>query len=85
MTVLSNSDAILVAVPMIGILIACFFRLDEMFGKPKKKDMVEHRRTMSGWDKEGKPMCADPDHGMGRGMNARVAPVKTRVRRDWVD
>lgn len=35
MTVLSNSDALLVAVPMIGLLVACHFRLDELVGKPR--------------------------------------------------
>lgn len=85
MTVLSNSDAILVAVPMIGILIACFFRLDEMFGKPKKKVIVEHRRPMSGWDKNGKPICGDPDGGNGKQVIPRTVPMKARVRRDWSD
>ncbi|MFC5864186.1 hypothetical protein ACFPT7_17910 [Acidicapsa dinghuensis] len=85
MTVLSNSDAILVAVPMVGILIACFFRLDEMFGKPKKKVMLEHRRQMSGWDENGKPICIDPDGGKGRQVSAGTVPVKARVRRDWTE
>lgn len=85
MTVLSNSDALLVAVPMVGILIACFFRLDEMFGKPKKKTSVEHRRQMSGWDADGKPMCADPDGSKGPRIGPIKTPVKVRVRRDWSD
>jgi len=60
MTVLqSNRDALLVAVPMIGLLFAGFFRLDELFGKPKKP--VENRRQMTGWDKNGRPLCTDPD------------------------
>lgn len=54
----SNRDALLVAVPMIGILFAGYFRLDELFGKPKKS--VEHGRKLSGWD-GGKAVCADPD------------------------
>ncbi|HTJ31034.1 MAG TPA: hypothetical protein VL346_11060 [Acidobacteriaceae bacterium] len=33
---LSNSDALLLAVPMIGVLVACYFRLDELIGKPRK-------------------------------------------------
>lgn len=85
MTVLSNSDAILVSIPMVGILIACFFRLDEMFGKPKKKMRVEHRRQMSGWDEHGKPVCADPDGGRVKPIHTQPAPVKARVRRDWSD
>ena len=55
----SNTDAVLVAIPMIGMLVAGFFRLDELVGKPKKS--AEHRRSMSGWDEQGRPICADPD------------------------
>lgn len=55
----SNTDALLVAIPMVGLLFAGFFRLDEIFGKPKKP--VENRRQMSGWDKNGRPICTDPD------------------------
>jgi hypothetical protein len=58
----SNRDALLVAVPMVGILFAGFFRLDELFGKPGKPGKpVEKRRQMTGWDKDGRPICADPD------------------------
>lgn len=85
MTTLSNSDAILVAVPMVGILIACFFRLDELFGKPKKKVALKHRRQMSGWDANGQPMCADPDGGKAKPVPVGSIPVKSRVRRDWSD
>jgi hypothetical protein len=55
----SNTDALLVAIPMIGMLFAGYFRLDELFGKPKKTK--EKRRQMTGWDEQGKPICADPD------------------------
>jgi hypothetical protein len=55
----SNTDALLVAIPMVGLLFAGFFRLDEMVGKPKKR--TANRRQMSGWDKNGRPVCADPD------------------------
>jgi hypothetical protein len=58
----SNTDALLVAIPMIGVLFAGFFRLDELFGRSKKP--VENRRQMSGWDKDGRPVCADPDGKM---------------------
>jgi hypothetical protein len=59
----SNSDALLIAIPMVGLLFAGFFRLDELFGKPKKQPS-ESRRRMSGWDKDGQPVCADPDGRM---------------------
>jgi len=55
----SNTDALLVAIPMVGLLFAGFFRLDEIFGRSKRP--VENRRQMSGWDKDGRPVCADPD------------------------
>ena len=55
----SNTDALLVAVPMIGILFAGYFRLDELFGKPKLAK--KSRRPVSGWDKYGKPIVSDPD------------------------
>jgi hypothetical protein len=58
----SNTDALLVGIPMVGLLFAGFFRLDEVFGKPKKP--ATNRRQMSGWDKNGRPVCADPDGRM---------------------
>jgi hypothetical protein len=58
----SNTDSLLVALPMVGVLFAGFFRLDELFGKPKKQ--LESRRRMTGWDKEGQQVCADPDGTM---------------------
>jgi hypothetical protein len=59
----SNTDALLVAIPMVGLLFIGVFRLDELFGKPKKQP-VESRRQLSGWDKNGQPICADPDGKM---------------------
>jgi hypothetical protein len=55
----SNTDALLVAIPMIGILIVGFFRLDELVGKPKKQGMP--RRQISGLDAKGRQICLDPD------------------------
>jgi hypothetical protein len=55
----SNADALLVAIPMVGLLFAGFFRLDELVGKPKKR--AQTRSKMSGWDQDGRPVCADPD------------------------
>jgi hypothetical protein len=61
----SNTDALMLAVPMIGLLFVGFFRLDELFGKPKKQPAATRRR-MSGWDKNGRPVCSDPDGKMPR-------------------
>lgn len=55
----SNADALLVAIPMVGLLFIGFFRLDELFGKPKRR--AKTRNKMSGWDQNGRPVCADPD------------------------
>ena len=59
MTLLSNRDALLVAVPMVGIMIAGHFRLDELFGKSQKPP--EPRRKIAGTDDKGFPLCMDPD------------------------
>jgi len=66
MTVLpSNMDAILVAIPMVGLLFAGVFRLDELIGKPQKRS--PRRRPIAGSDKDGAPICIDPDgQEMGR-------------------
>jgi len=55
----SNTEAILVAIPMVGILFAGYFRLDEIVGqsgRPKR-----HRRQVAGSDETGRPICIDPD------------------------
>jgi hypothetical protein len=57
---LSNSDALLVAVPMIGILVVSFFRLDELVGKTKKRP-AQQRRQVAGLDGGGRQICLDPD------------------------
>jgi hypothetical protein len=59
MVQLSNTDSLLVAVPMVGLLFAGFFRLDELFGKSKKPKKT--RRPAVGLDEDGRPMCVDPD------------------------
>ncbi len=83
MTVLSSSDVILVAIPMVGVLIACFFRLGEMLGKPKKRVKMEHRGQMFEWDEHGQPLCADPDGSGAKPIDGRMVTVRARVRRDW--
>jgi len=53
MTTLSNSDALLVGVPMIGLLLICHFRLDELVGKPRKsRKPALPARKFSGTDEE---------------------------------
>jgi len=55
----SNRDALLIAIPMVGLLFFGFFRLDELFGKSKRT--VKERRVMGGSDLDGRPICLDPD------------------------
>jgi hypothetical protein len=62
----SNTDTLLVAIPMIGLLFAGFFRLDELIGRTKKS--TQQRRQMSGWDKDGHAVCVDPDGKISRGL-----------------
>jgi hypothetical protein len=59
MAILSNTDALLVAVPMIGTLVVGFFRLDELFGKPRKRPVRGHQ--LAGMDARGRVTCLDPD------------------------
>jgi len=55
----SNMDAMLVAIPMVVLLGAGFFRLDVWVIKPKKHSM---RHTLAGGiDKNGFPIGMDPD------------------------
>ncbi len=56
---LSTADSLLVAIPMLAILFAGFFRLDELFGKSTKR--VKARRPAVGLDERGRPILADPD------------------------
>jgi hypothetical protein len=55
----STADSLIVAIPMVGLLFAGFFRLDELVGKPKKAMVAHHR--LSSWDKDGRAVCVDPD------------------------
>jgi len=55
----SNTEAILIAIPMLGLPFARFFRLDELLGKPEK--LVNLKRQGSGMDKLGRQICVDPD------------------------
>lgn len=55
----SNTDVLLVAIPMVGMLVIGFFRLDEAICKPEKRIVKGH--PLSGWDAGGQPMCIEPD------------------------
>jgi hypothetical protein len=55
----SNTDAILIAIPMVGLLFATFFRLDEAFSRHTKPSKNGH--PLSYRDKDGHPVCIEPD------------------------
>lgn len=58
-TELSDADAFLVAIPMLVFGLIAFFRLDELLSRPKKQPC--HGRRLCNWDKDGAPICTDPD------------------------
>jgi hypothetical protein len=81
MTALSNADALLVAVPMIGTLVVGYFRLDELFGKPRKRQGRGHQ--LAGMDDKGRVTCLDPDGTAVTSSGAVVTPTtKGVVRRE---
>ncbi|MDR3752162.1 MAG: hypothetical protein P4K94_11830 [Terracidiphilus sp.] len=55
----SNLKAILVALPMLFVLLAGFFRLDQLFAAPKRRAAVS--RPPTGIDEDGAPILCDPD------------------------
>lgn len=80
----SNMDAILVAIPMVGLLFVGMFRLDEIIAKPQKRP--ERRRAMAGSDKNGSPLCIDPDGTMkGKRGPSNKAPGRTGSRASATD
>jgi hypothetical protein len=60
----SNTDAILVGIPMVGVMFAVLFRLDESFSRPRKPAEKGHR--LSGRDKDGRRVCIEPDGKLHR-------------------
>ena len=65
----SNTDALLVAIPMVAAMFAGFFRLDEAIGRVQKP--MEKGHSLSHWDKDGHPVCIEPDGKQHRKPAAR--------------
>jgi hypothetical protein len=57
--IVSNLDSVIFGIPLLGLLFSAFFRVDELAGKPLK--VVPNRRQVSGLDRNGIPLCLDPD------------------------
>jgi hypothetical protein len=55
----SGRDTFLVAIPFLGMLVVCFFRLDERFAAPKKTG--RQPRPPCGVDLDGRSILCDPD------------------------
>lgn len=78
MTVLSNADALLVAVPMIGILVVGYFRLDELVGTPRRRSARGHQ--LAGMDANGRVRSLDPDGTVVTGMGTPAKAIARRPR-----
>ena len=71
----STRDALLFAIPFLGLLLMGMFRLDEFFVTPKRRHLP--RRPLSGVDIDGEPILCDPD---GRRVPASYRQVTRMVR-----
>jgi hypothetical protein len=71
----STRDALLFALPFLGLLLVGLFRLDEMLITPKRRN--SSRRPPSGVDINGEQILCDPD---GRRVPAAYRQVTTMVR-----
>ncbi len=54
-----QADSILLAAPMMVLLFARLFWIDDLLSRPNKP--IERGHALSGWDKEGHPICVEPD------------------------
>jgi hypothetical protein len=57
--IVSNLDSVIFGIPLLMLLFPAFFRVDELAGRPLKP--VPNRRQVSGQDRNGIPLCLDPD------------------------
>ncbi len=59
----SNLTAMLIAAPLLAVMVAGFFRLDEFIGRPRRKSVRRYRRIplAAGLDERGIPIGLDPD------------------------
>lgn len=71
----STRDALLFAVPFLGMLLMGMLRLDEFFVTPKRGHLP--RRPPSGVDIDGEPILCDPD---GRRVPVTYRQVTRMVR-----
>jgi len=75
----SGLEALIFGIPAVGILVAAFFRLDTILGKPNRDSRIGHPLSHRGED--GEFVCIEPDgrysvgvvEGTGRGLARRRA------------
>jgi hypothetical protein len=68
----TNWDTILVGIPFLAMLMIGFFRLDEVFARPKSRVSAQ-RRPASGLDEDGLQILCDPD---GQRWQSRQKPIR---------
>jgi hypothetical protein len=83
MVLSSGRDAMLVAIPLLGLLLVGFFRLDSLLAAPRVESLENRkRRPAPGLSAEGEPLVSDPD---GVRWGAIVEPGVTRRVRPRAD
>jgi hypothetical protein len=60
----TGRDAYLIGVPLIVLLLAGLFRLDELVSRPKRT--LKRRRPSYQMDEDGVPVMSDPDGRLSR-------------------
>jgi hypothetical protein len=61
---LSNTDAILFAIPMLVFIVLWIFRVDQIVSRPKT--IAERGHQLSNWAEDGEPICVQPDGKLHR-------------------
>jgi hypothetical protein len=64
-------EALILGIPALGMLVAAFFRLDEMFATPRRGSRIGHPLSHRG--EEGNFICIEPDGRYAEGENQRLA------------
>lgn len=67
----STRDALLIAIPLLGLLTMGVLRLDEVIFSSPRGPKKLHRRAMCGVDEDGQPILTDPDGRVWKNRPAR--------------
>lgn len=55
----SMLGTLILAFPIVGMLFARFFQIDEWIARPRRQTAIGH--PLSHWDADGQVVCIDPD------------------------